>query len=147
MTQRKFREEHVEESYFESDDDEEGLNGNVETRDPLPTEGEGDLHRTPRMFSLSEQASSLDPPETGDDSYGNHPDGETTASSLDPPRTADDNSDENMPDAETTASSMELPGGEDSDGNMPNAETTASSIQPPGVGEDKESERERKKCG
>jgi hypothetical protein len=108
-TQRKFREEHEEESYFESDDDEEGLNGNDENRDPLPTEGEGDLHRTPRMFSLSEQASSLGSPETGYDNYGNNLGGETSASLLDLPGAADD-SDENMPDAEITASSIEPPG-------------------------------------
>ena len=105
--QRKFREEHEEESYFESDDDDEGLNGSDETRDPLPTEGEGDLHRTPRMFSLLEQALSLDSPEIGDDSYGNDPDGEITASLLDPPGTANNNSDESMPDAETMALSIE----------------------------------------
>ena len=110
MTQRKFREEHEEESYFESDDYDEGLNGNDENRDLLPMEGESDLRRTPRMFSLSEHASSLDLPGTGDDSYGDNPDGERTASFLDPPRTA--HSDENMPDKEITASSMEPPGEE-----------------------------------
>lgn len=48
--QRKFREEYEEESYFESDDDEEAVNDK--------NTSESDLRRTPRMFSLAEQASS-----------------------------------------------------------------------------------------
>lgn len=59
--QRKFREVDEEESYFDCDDDEEGMQGAVESRSTDETANiENDLHRTPRMFSLTEQTSSID---------------------------------------------------------------------------------------
>jgi hypothetical protein len=61
-----------------------------ETRDSLATGSESDLHRTPRMFSLSEQATSPDPPESGDDGRGKNPDSETTTLSPERPETGGD---------------------------------------------------------
>jgi hypothetical protein len=59
--QRKFREEHEEESYFEGDED-EGQPFHPPSTTVVPPavdevaaqEGDGELHRTPRMFSLAQ---------------------------------------------------------------------------------------------
>lgn len=48
-----------EESYFDCDD------GEDEKQPMNATDNESDLHRTPRMFSLSEQAASLESHGTG----------------------------------------------------------------------------------
>lgn len=61
--QRKFREVDEEEAYFDCDDGEDM----EETQNTSTTDSENDLHRTPRMFSLSEQASSLETHGTGTD--------------------------------------------------------------------------------
>ena len=60
MTQRKFQEEHAEESYFDSDDDTAPADQPPSNTVVPPAvdevaaqEGEGDLHRTARMFSLN----------------------------------------------------------------------------------------------
>ena len=59
--QRKFREVDEEESYFDCDDDEDGMQGVDDSRTMNETtDVENDLHRTPRMFSLTEQTSSTD---------------------------------------------------------------------------------------
>jgi protein phosphatase-4 regulatory subunit 3 len=58
--QRKFREKDDEESYFDMDDDDEdeGMSTNpigiASDVTSMPQDKESDLHRTPRMFSLSE---------------------------------------------------------------------------------------------
>jgi protein phosphatase-4 regulatory subunit 3 len=59
--QRKFREVDEEESYFDCDDDEDGMQGMGDSRTMNETtDVENDLHRAPRMFSLTEQTSSTD---------------------------------------------------------------------------------------
>jgi protein phosphatase-4 regulatory subunit 3 len=59
--QRKFREVDEEESYFDCDDDEDGMQGVGDSRTMNETtDVENDLHRAPRMFSLTEQTSSTD---------------------------------------------------------------------------------------
>lgn len=61
LGQRKFREVDEEESYFDCDDDEEVMQGAVASPSMNETtDVENDLHRTPRMFSLTEQTTSTD---------------------------------------------------------------------------------------
>jgi len=52
--QRKFREVDEEESYFETDDDDGQQVPEVVTRGAVDEVAENELHRTPRMFSLSQ---------------------------------------------------------------------------------------------
>lgn len=55
FSQRKFREVDEEESYFDCDDDEDGVIGPEPSQNTNEaTDNENDLHRTPRMFSLSD---------------------------------------------------------------------------------------------
>lgn len=74
---RKFREVDEEESYFDcDDDDEEGMNGEDQSQSSnAATDIENDLHRIPRMFSLSDQASQLDS-HAATDSGGQEEDGD-----------------------------------------------------------------------
>jgi protein phosphatase-4 regulatory subunit 3 len=67
--QRKFREVDQEESYFDSDDDESNTVVPTAVDDVAARQGERELHRTPRMFSLAQAPllNNMDEPNVRDD--------------------------------------------------------------------------------
>jgi len=85
LTQRKFREVDEEESYFDCDDgeDEQGVNGMGKNQKADSADSDSDLHRTERMFSLSEQDPSQQTKEAGDGSGKTKMEEETKDDSVD----------------------------------------------------------------